>query len=94
MTCSKLRDSLRDSMSFPMCTVGRRFQGMAVKDSPVRLGIPASDQNILDQFQHTVFIDSGLVHDKLTAKDLEKATSLKSFMETHCHESHYVFQVK
>ena len=66
-------DSLRDSMSFPMCTVGQRFQGMVVKDNPVRLGIPTSDQNILDQFQLAVFIDSGLVHDKLTAKDLEKA---------------------
>ena len=66
---------------------------MVIKDNPVRLGIPNSDQNILDQFQHAVFIDSGQVHDKLTAKDLEKATSLKS-LETHCHESHYVFQVK
>ena len=77
MTCSKLHDSLRDSMSFPMCTVCRRFHGMAIKDNSVSLGIPASDQNILDQFQHAVCIDYGLVHDKLTAKDLEKATSLK-----------------
>ena len=61
-------------MSFPMCTVGQRFQGMAVKDNSVRLGIPASDRSILDQFQHAVFIDPGLEHDKLTAKDLEKAT--------------------
>ena len=54
---------------------------MAVKDNSVCLGIPASDRSILDQFQHAVFIDPGLEHDKLTAKDLEKATSLKSFME-------------
>ena len=67
---------------------------MAVKDHPIRLGVPASEQSILDQFQHAMFIEPDLKQDQLTAKDLEKATSLKLFMKTHCHETHYMFQVK
>ena len=48
---------------------------MAVKDHPVRLDIPASEQSILDQFQHAMFIEPDLKQDQLTAKDLGKATS-------------------
>ena len=42
-------------MSSSMTTIGCRFQGMAVKDHPIRLGVPASEQSILDQFQHAVY---------------------------------------
>ena len=48
----------------------------------------------MDQFQHAMFIEPDLKQDQLTAKDLEKATSLKLFMKAHCHETHYMFQVK
>ena len=81
-------------MSSPMTTIGCRLQGMAVKDHPIGLGIPAPAQSILFQFQDAMFIELDLKQDQLTAKDLEKATSLKLFMKTHCHETHYMFQVK
>ena len=61
---------------------------MAVKDHPVRLGVPASEQSVLDKFQHAMFIKQ----DQLTARDLEKATSLKLSMKTHCHETTICFK--
>ena len=42
-------------MSSPMTTIGCRLQGMAGKDHPIGLGVPASAQSILFQFQHAMF---------------------------------------
>ena len=38
---------------------------MAVKDHPVRLGVPAYEQSILDKFQHAMFIGPDLKQDQL-----------------------------
>ena len=59
-----------------MTTIGCRFQGKAVKDHLIRLGVPGSEQSILDQFQHDMFIEPDLKQDQLSTKDLEKVTSL------------------
>ena len=67
---------------------------MRVKDIPVKMGVPASDARLDEQFQHALFIDPSLDKDKLQAKDLAHANSLKRFMTTHCHASNYAFQVK
>ena len=55
-------------MSSPMTTIGCRFQGMAVKDHPIRLGELSSEQSILDQFQHTMFIEPNLKQDSSLPK--------------------------
>lgn len=86
--------ALQDSMSTPLINVGKRFMGMKVKENPIRLGIPATDTKMNEQFKQALFIDSSLEEDKLTAKDLSAATSLQQFMKTHCHASNYVFQIK
>ena len=86
--------ALRDSMSAPLINVGTRFGSMKVKENPVRLGVPASESNMNDQFQHARFIDPSLEPENLTAKDLAKATSLMNFIKTHCHSSNYVFQIR
>lgn len=49
---------------------------MKVKENPVRLGVPASETSMNDQFQHALFIDPSLEPDELTAKHLQKATVL------------------
>ena len=90
----ELSDALCDSMSNPMITVGQRFQAMKVKDNMVKLGVPASDARIEVQFQHALFVDPALTKDDLTTKDLKKAESFAKFLETHCHASQYVFQIK
>ena len=56
-------------MSSPTTTIGCRFQGTAAKDHPIRLGVPASEQSILDQFQqHAMFIEPDLKQDQLMPK--------------------------
>ena len=81
-------------MSNPMITVGQRFQAMKVKDNMVKLGVPASDARIEEQFQHALFVDPALTKDDLIAKGLKKAESFAKFLKTHCHASQYVFQIK
>lgn len=87
-------EALRDSMSVPMTTVGERFQRMKIKGKPTKLGVPASDLHMTKQFKHALEIDPSLSEGHLTKKDLDKATSLKDFMKTHCRELVYMFQVK
>ena len=89
-----LASSLQDSMSAPLIALSKRFQAMKVKENPVKMGIPASDSRIDEQFQHALFIDPSLVKYKLTAKDLASASSLKKLIETHCHALSYAFQIK
>ena len=52
----EISDVLRDSMAQPLITVGHRFQSMKVKENPVRLGVPANEPQITEQFQHTLFL--------------------------------------
>ena len=83
----ELGDALRDSMSNLMITVGQRFQAMKVKDSAVKLGVPASDVRMEEQFQHILFVDPALTKDDLTAKGLRRAESFERFLKSHCHAS-------
>ena len=46
---------------------------MKVKDSAVKLGVPASDARMEEQFQHALFVDSALTKDDLTFKGLKRA---------------------
>ena len=89
-----LGDALRDSMAKPLSVVGTRFLSMKIKDNPILLGVPATDVELQEQFEQVSLIDPSLTVDSLTAKDLEKATSLQAFMTSHCHASKYAFQVK
>ena len=93
-SCSSRNPKGEKEMSAPLTTVGSRFQAMKVKDNRVKLGVPASEAHINEQFQQGLLIDPALTQDNLTARDPDKATSLKGFMKTHCHASHYMFQVK
>ena len=77
-----LGPALLDSMSAPLVTVSQRFQAMKVKDSKVKVGVPASASNLDAQFQHALFIEPSLQKDKLTAKDLANANTLQRFMKT------------
>ena len=67
---------------------------MKVKDSAVKLGVPASDARMEEQFQHALFVDPTLTKDDLTAKGLKRAESFERFLKSHCHASQYAFQIK
>ena len=90
----ELCGALRDSMSQPLITVSGRFQAMKVKDTPVKVGVPASDTGMTEQFQQALLFDPTLTQDDLSAKTLQKATQYQKFVSTHCHASQYMFQIK
>lgn len=84
-------DVLRDSMVQPLTTVGRRFQSMKVNENPVRLGVPANEAQITEQFQHALFVDPSLSPSDLTAKSLKIAEAYQKFIKSHCHSSQYIY---
>ena len=89
-----LEAAIQDSMAPPMALVGRRFQSMKIKENCVKLGVPATEQNIDEMFQHVLFVDPSIPRTDHTAKGLQNAKLLHKFLKTHCHCSHYVFQIK
>ena len=60
---------------------------MKIKDSNVKVGVPANESDFETQFQHALFIEPLLDKDILTAKDLANASSLQRFMKNNCHSS-------
>ena len=54
---SDLASALQDSMSAPLVALSTRFQAMKVKGNPVKVGLPASESRIDEQFEHALFID-------------------------------------
>ena len=73
MEYPELSDVLRDSMTQLLITVGRRFQSMKAKENPVGLSISAHEAQIIEQFQHALFVDPFLSPGDCTAKSLKKA---------------------
>ena len=49
----EISDVLHGSAADNCC---RRFQSMKVKENPVRLGVPANEPQITEQFQHALFL--------------------------------------
>ena len=88
----KLSDALHDAMASPMIAVGERFKYMKIKETPIKLGVLATEEDITDFFSHSAFIDPD--SRKLTKADLEKCKSLQDFLKHHSHSSQYVFQLK
>ena len=91
---SELGDAYKDSMSVPLIAVSKRFQAMKAKDNQVKLGVPATEADITEQFKHALFFDPSLRKDDLLAKTLRESKQLQSFIKVHCHTSAYAFQVK
>ena len=89
-----LEAAIQDSMAPPIALVGRRFQSMKMQENCVKVGVPATEQNIDEMFQHVLFVDPSIPCTDRTAKGLQNAKSLQKFLKTHCHCSHYVFQIK
>ena len=67
---------------------------MKLKEEPVQCANAASDEEIDQHFELLHFIEPSLYQDNLTAKALETCPSPKKFLDTHCHSSHYVFQIR
>ena len=89
-----LGKELQDSMAAPMIALSARIQALTLKDEKFSIHTPASDSDINQFFDYARFIEPKLNQDHLRKADLKDASALKKFMDSHCHMSQYVFQVK
>ena len=90
-----LQEALKDSMSDPIRLVCGRFCVMKIKDQLIDIGFPANDEQIKDMLEYLRFIEPKVTSvENLSSKMIKESDVLRKFMDTHCHMSNYVFQVK
>lgn len=90
---SALASAFRDSMSSVIVRLAQRFNQMKLKEDPVQCATAASDKDVDEFFKLLHFIEPSLSPDNLTKSILKTSPALQNFLETHCHSSHYVFQI-
>ena len=90
----ELGEGLSDSLSPVMVLLSQRFGAMKLYGRSVKLGVPATEAEISEQFLHSHFIEPSLERERLTQDVLKSASGLQSFMKNHCHSSHYAYQLK
>ena len=90
----ELGEALNDSLSPVMVLLGQRFGAMKLKGQSVKLGDPATEAEMSEQFMHSHFIEPGLERERLTQDVLKSASGLQNFLKHHCHSSRYVYQFK
>ena len=83
-----------DAMQVPLYTVASRFSQMEIKGEAVTTIASATDDEISEHFECIHSIEPGLSSTHLNKESLEKAPGLKTFIETHCFCSKYLFQIK
>ena len=83
-----------DAMQAPLCTVASRLSQMEIKGEAVTTIASATDDEISEHFECIHSIEPGLSSTHLNKESLEKAPGLKTFIETHCFCSKYLFQIK
>ena len=90
---SELHSSYQKSMKVPIKAVSDQFRSMKLKDEPISINSPASNDDITDMVEYVRFIDPAISKD-LSADTFNNASALKEFVDSHCHSSIYAFQVK
>ena len=60
----------------------------------MKLGLPASDVQLSEQFQYALHFDPSLDQGDISSKSFKAFDALQSFMKNHCKCSQYMFQVK
>ena len=72
----ELGEALIDSLSPVMVLLGQRFGAMKLKGQSVKLGVPATEAEMSEQFSHSHFIEPSLERDSLTQDVLKSASAL------------------
>ena len=67
---------------------------MKIKENSVKLGLPASDVQLSEQFQYALNLDPSLDQGDISSKSFKASDTLQSVMKNHCKCSQYMFQVK
>ena len=71
-----------------------RFIQMKLKGDPIKCSLPASEEEIDRCYTLLKSIEPCLDPSKLTKKDLRSYSNLQAFLDSHCHSSHNIFQIK
>ena len=79
-----------------MILLGQRFGTMKLKGLSVKLGVPATEAEMSEQFSHNfMFYRTQLIErERLTQDVLKRASGLQNFLKNYGHSSHYVYQLK
>lgn len=77
-------------MSSVIARLAQRFIQMKLKKEPIQCANAASKEEIDDHFEILHFIEPSLSQDNLK---VNTAPALQKFLDTHCHSTHYVFQM-
>jgi hypothetical protein len=91
-----LNSGLLDSIKPVIELVNGRYKHMRLKESPVEVHTPASDDQIAKLFKsvNDALCGGKLEMDRLCQTDIQYSPELIEFMERHCVAHHYMFQVK
>ena len=68
----EIKPLLRDAMQDPISKVAGRFSHMEMKGEPIRIAIPASDDDISSHFKILNFIEPNISLDKLNKEMLDR----------------------
>ncbi|CAB4401187.1 unnamed protein product [Rhizophagus irregularis] len=71
-----------------------RIEHLVWKNEAFETEIPASDSEINEMFENILRINSTLTKNETTKQQLRKHKSLVKFIEIHCQERTYTFQIK
>ena len=90
----ELRAGYRDSMDEPIRALADRFRAMKLKDEPISVNFPATGDDITDMVENIRFIEPSISEEDLSSAAFNNSPALKKFVDSHCHSSHYAFQIK
>ena len=76
----ELSDAIRDAMASAMIAVGERFKSMKIKETAIKLGVPATEEGITDFFFLTQHLLTLIwILESLLKLILRSASLLKNF---------------
>ena len=81
-------------MDAPIRAVAGRFRAMKLKDEPISVNFPATNDDITDMVENIRFIEPNITAEDLSSAVFNNAPALQKFVESHCHSSQYAFQIK
>ena len=89
-----LTSAVRESLEPMVNLLNERFACDSLKDEPLKLGEPATFEEINDLFAEVSRIDTSLELTKTNKVDVEKCKDLQTYFETHARFRRYMFQIK
>ena len=89
-----LTSAIRESLEPMVNLLNERFACVSLKDEPLKIGEPATFEEINDLFAEVSRIDILLEITKTNKVDVEKCKDLQIYFETHVRSRRYMFQIK